>query len=71
MMIYFEALGLLAVFAIAIVGLIIGLSVVLRQPVMVTLVSLIMSVAAIAAAGRTIVRTICHNNLPLKILPLL
>ena len=51
MMIYFEALGLLAVFAIAIVGLIIGLSVVLRQPVMVTLVSLIMSVAAIAAAG--------------------
>lgn len=51
MMIYFEALGLLAVFAILIVGLIIGLSVVLRQPVMVTLVSLVMSVAAIAAAG--------------------
>ena len=51
MMIYFEALGLLAVFAILIVGLIIGLSVVLRQPVMVTLISLVMSVAAIAAAG--------------------
>ena len=51
MMIYFEALGLLAVFAILIVGLIIGLSVVLRQPVMVTLVSLVMSVAAIATAG--------------------
>lgn len=51
MMIYFEALGLLAVFAILIVGLIIGLSVVLRQPVMVTLVSLVMSVVAIAAAG--------------------
>lgn len=51
MMIYFEALGLLAVFAIAIVGLIIGLSVVLRQPVMVTLVSLIMSVVALVAAG--------------------
>ena len=51
MMIYLEALGLLAVFAILIVGLIIGLSVVLRQPVMVTLVSLVMSVAAIAAAG--------------------
>lgn len=51
MIIYFEALGLLAVFAILIVGLIIGLSVVLRQPVMVTLVSLVMSVTAIAAAG--------------------
>lgn len=51
MMIYFEALGLLAVFAVLIVGLVIGLSVVLRQPVMVTLVSLIMSVAAIVAAG--------------------
>ena len=51
MMIYFEALGLLAVLAALIVGLIIGLSVVLRQPVMVTLVSLIISVAAIAAAG--------------------
>ena len=51
MMIYFEALGLLAVFVILIVGLVIGLSVVLRQPVMVTLVSLIMSVVAIAAAG--------------------
>ena len=51
MMINFEALGLLAVFAILIVGLIIGLSIVLRQPVMVTLVSLVMSVAAIAAAG--------------------
>lgn len=51
MMIYFEALGLLAVFAILIVGLVIGLSIVLRQPVMVTLVSLMMSVAAIAAAG--------------------
>lgn len=51
MMIYFEALGLLAVFAILIVGLIIGLSIVLRQPVMVVLVSLIMSVAAIVAAG--------------------
>lgn len=51
MMIYFEALGLLAVFAILIVGLIIGLSVVLRQPVMVTLVSLAMSVTAITAAG--------------------
>lgn len=51
MMIYFEALGLLAVFAVLIVGLIIGLSVVLRQPIMVTLVSLVMSVAAIAAAG--------------------
>lgn len=51
MMIYFEALGLLAGFAILIVGLIIGLSIVLRQPVMVTLVSLMMSVAAIAAAG--------------------
>ena len=51
MMIYFEALGLLAVFAVLIVGLIIGLSVVLRQPVMVTLVSVVMSVAAIAAAG--------------------
>lgn len=51
MMIYFEALGLLAVFAILIVGLIIGLSVVLRQPIMVVLVSLVMSVAAIAAAG--------------------
>lgn len=51
MMIYFEALGLLAVFAVLIVGLSIGLSIVLRQPVMVTLVSLIISVAAIAAAG--------------------
>lgn len=51
MMIYFEALGLLAVFAVLIVGLVIGLSVVLRQPVMVTLVSLMMSVAAIVAAG--------------------
>lgn len=51
MMIYFEALGLLAVFAILIVGLIIGLSVVLRQPIMVVLVSLVMSVTAIAAAG--------------------
>lgn len=51
MMIYFEALGLLAVFAILIVGLIIGLSIVFRQPVMVTLVSLVMSVVAIAAAG--------------------
>ena len=51
MMIYFEALGLLAVLAALIVGLIIGLSVVLRQPVMVTLVSLIISVAAIDAAG--------------------
>lgn len=51
MMIYFEALGLLAVFAILIVGLIMGLSIVLRQPVMVTLVSLVMSVAAITAAG--------------------
>lgn len=51
MMIYFEALGLLAVFAVLIVGLIIGLSVVLRQPIMVVLVSLVMSVAAIAAAG--------------------
>ena len=51
MMIYIEALGLLAGFAILIVGLIIGLSVVLRQPVMVTLVSVMMSVAAIAAAG--------------------
>ena len=51
MMIYFEALGLLAVFTILIVGLIIGLSVVLRQPVMVTLVSLVMSVTAITAAG--------------------
>lgn len=51
MMIYFEALGLLAVFAILIVGLIIGVSVVLRQPIMVVLVSLVMSVAAIAAAG--------------------
>lgn len=51
MMIYFEALGLLAGFAILIVGLVIGLSVVLRQPAMVTLVSLIMSVVAIVAAG--------------------
>lgn len=51
MMIYFEALGLLAGFAILIVGLIIGLSLVLRQPIMVTLVSLVMSVAAIVAAG--------------------
>lgn len=51
MMIYFEALGLLAVFAIVIVGLIIGLSIVLRQPIMVTLVSLVMSVTAITAAG--------------------
>lgn len=51
MMIYFEALGLLAVFVILIVGLVIGLSVVLRQPVMVTLVSLIMSVVALVAAG--------------------
>lgn len=51
MTIYFEALGLLAGFVILIVGLIIGLSIVLRQPVMVTLVSLVMSVAAIAAAG--------------------
>lgn len=51
MMIYFEALGLLAVFAVLIVGLVIGLSVVLRQPVMVTLTSLIMSVVAIVAAG--------------------
>lgn len=51
MMIYFEALGLLAVFAILIVGLIIGLSVVLRQPIMVVLVSLVMSVTAITAAG--------------------
>lgn len=51
MMIYIEALGLLAVFAILIVGLIIGLSVVLRQPIMVVLVSLVMSVTAIAAAG--------------------
>lgn len=51
MMIYFEALGLLAVFAILIVGLIIGLSIVLRQPIMVVLVSLIMSVTAITAAG--------------------
>lgn len=51
MMIYFEALGLLAVFAILIVGLIIGLSVVLRQPIMVVLVSLAMSVTAIIAAG--------------------
>lgn len=51
MMIYFEALGLLAVFVILIVGLVIGLSVVLRQPVMVTLVSLVMSVTAITAAG--------------------
>lgn len=51
MMIYFEALGLLAAFAILIVGLIIGLSLVLRQPIMVTLVSLVMSVAAITAAG--------------------
>lgn len=51
MMIYIEALGLLAVFAILIVGLIIGLSVVLHQPIMVVLVSLVMSVTAIAAAG--------------------
>lgn len=51
MMIYIEALGLLAGFAILIVGLIIGLSIVLRQPVMVTLVSLVMSVVAIIAAG--------------------
>lgn len=51
MMIYFEALGLLAVLASLIVGLIIGLSIVLRQPIMVTLVSLIMSVTAIVAAG--------------------
>lgn len=51
MMIYFEALGLLAVLASLIVGLVIGLSVVLRQPVMVTLVSLVMSVTAITAAG--------------------
>ena len=51
MMIYFEALGLLAVLASLIVGLVISLSVVLRQPVMVTLVSLIMSAAALAAAG--------------------
>lgn len=51
MMIYFEALGLLAVFAVLIVGLVIGLSVVFRQPVMVTLVSLVMSVVALAAAG--------------------
>ena len=51
MMMYIEALGLLAGFAIVIVGLIIGLSVVLRQPIMVTLVSLVMSVAAIIAAG--------------------
>ena len=51
MMIYFEALGLLAVFVILIVGLVISLSVVLRQPVMVTLVSLIMSVVALVAAG--------------------
>lgn len=51
MMIYFEALGLLAVFAILIVGLVIGLSVVLRQPIMVVLVSLVMSVTAIIAAG--------------------
>lgn len=50
-MIYFEALGLIAVFASLIAGLIIGLSVVLRQPVMVTLVSLMMSVTAIAVAG--------------------
>lgn len=51
MMIYFEALGLLAVFAILIVGLIICLSVVLRQPIMVVLVSLIMSVTALVSAG--------------------
>lgn len=51
MTIYIEALGLLAVFAILIVGLIIGLSAVLRQPIMVVLVSLMMSVTAIAAAG--------------------
>lgn len=51
MMIYFEALGLLAVFVILIVGLVIGLSVVLRQPIMVVLVSLVMSVTAIVAAG--------------------
>lgn len=51
MMIYFEALGLLAGFAIVIVGLIISLSIVLRQPAMVTLVSLVMSVVAIVAAG--------------------
>lgn len=51
MMIYFEALGLLAVFAILIVGLVIGLSAVLRQPIMVVLVSLMMSVTAITAAG--------------------
>lgn len=51
MMIYIEALGLLAVFAILIVGLVIGLSAVLRQPIMVVLVSLMMSVTAIAAAG--------------------
>lgn len=51
MMIYIEALGLLAVLASLIVGLVIGLSVVLRQPVMVTLVSLVMSVTAIVAAG--------------------
>lgn len=51
MMIYFEALGLLAAFAVLIVGLVIGLSVVLRQPVMVTLISLIMSVVALVAAG--------------------
>lgn len=50
-MIYFEALGLLAVFVILIVGLVIGLSVVLRQPIMVVLVSLVMSVTAIVAAG--------------------
>ena len=51
MMIYFEALGLLTVLASLIVGLIIGLSIVLRLPIMVVLVSLVMSVTAIAAAG--------------------
>lgn len=51
MTIYFEALGLLAGLTILIVGVIIGLSIVLRQPVMVTLVSLIMSVVALVAAG--------------------
>lgn len=51
MMIYIDALGLLAVFAIVIFGLVMGLSIFLRQPIMVTLASLLMSVAAIAAAG--------------------
>ena len=51
MMIYFEALGLLAVFVSLLVGLIICLSIVLRQPIMVVLVSLIMSVTALVSAG--------------------